>query len=183
MSKIGISAILAIGLLAGSAIGVMAQEQGGDEEVPLPSFIPIEELAFPSISPLDSGPSTFTWDSEEWDYTRNPESGLELRILRIEATEPRAAGWAFTLDDRVEALDADPDYGMLGSVAKVSNDGGAWLGTWRGVKGNAARGEFAEFTGEEGYEGLTMYFFTLVTGDVGEGIGFIVPTDAIPPFP
>ncbi len=183
MSKTGIGAILAIGLLAGSAVGVVAQEQGAEEADPLASLIPIEELALPSISPLGSGPSTFTWDAEEWDHTRDPESGLELRILRIEATEPRAAGWVFTLDDRVEALDGDHDYGILGSLAKLSNDGGAWLGTWRGVSGNAAQGEFAEFTGEEGYAGLAMYLFTLDSGDARDGIGFIVPADAIPPFP
>lgn len=182
MRRSGISAVLVVGLLAGSTVAVTAQEGAGNED-PSATSIPIEELAFPSIPPSASGPSTFSWDAEQWDYTRDPETGRELRVLRIEATDPRAAGWAFTLDDRVGPLEGAPDYGILGSLANLSNDGGAWSGTWRGVKGDGAQGDFAELMGTDGYEGLAMYLFTLISGDVREGIGFIVPADAIPPFP
>ena len=107
MRRSGISAILVVGLLGGSTIAVTAQEAASHED-PSATSVPIEELAFPSIPPSGSGPSTFSWDAEQWDYTRDPETGRELRVLRIEATEPRAAGWAFTLDDRWDHSRARP---------------------------------------------------------------------------
>jgi hypothetical protein len=78
------------------------------------------------------------------------------------------------------------------------NDGGAWVGTGhrfmvdekdqrtkkqkrkgRGRAPLSAYSRFMELTGEGGYEGLSMV--VTVRGD--EGIGVIVPTDAVPAQP
>ena len=44
-------------------------------------------------------------------------------------------------------------------------------------------GELVELVGEGGYEGLSMFMVTTITGDGPGTVGFIVPSDVVLPFP
>ena len=148
--------ILAIGLLAGSAVGVAAQDEGAASDV-----------------------SYFTWDTAgPPEFSEDPATGLPVVTVQIEATDERAGGTATTIED-----------GIISAVRLV-NDGGSWVGMGRGVNasdpeaGTGGRAWFTEYTGQDGYEGLTMYTFRVgFGGEPPESIGFIVPNELVPPFP
>jgi len=183
--KTSLSAILAIGLLAGSAMGVAAQDEVG------------------------AGPESATFDvylmfMDGGEVIVDEASGLVTLVDRsFRASDPRAAG-------RLTEVWAESDLtgdGLRSAYIKkglrLVNAGGAWVGT--GVRlmvnekdqrtkkqkrkgwGKAplgAGGGFMELTGEGGYEGLSM----VVTIRDDYGVGVIVPTDAVPtqpepPFP
>jgi hypothetical protein len=172
--------VLAIGLLAGAAVGVAAQDEEGAES---------ESATFHVELP---------WD-DPVEVIVDEASGLVTLVdISFDASDPRAAG-------RLTAVWAESDLtgdGLRSVYIKeglrLVNDGGAWVGTGhrftvnekdqrtkkqkqkgRGRAPLGAYGRFMELTGEGGYEGLSM----VVTGRGGEGVGVIVPTDAVPTQP
>ncbi len=148
--------ILAIGLLAGSSVGAVAQDEAAASDV-----------------------SYFTWDTAgPPEFLEDPATGLPLVTVQIEATDERAGGTASTIEDGIV------------SAGRLVNDGGSWVGMGRGVNaedpdaGTGGRAWFTEYTGQDGYEGLTMYTFRVGTvGEPPESIGFIVSDGLVPPFP
>jgi hypothetical protein len=172
--------ILAIGLLAGSAMGVAAQDEVG------------------------AGPESATFDvylmfMDGGEVIVDEASGLVTLVDRsFRASDPRAAG---RLTEVWAARDLTGD-GLRSAYIKkglrLVNAGGAWVGTSVRLRVNekdqrtkkqkrkgsgkaplGGGGGFMELTGEGGYEGLSM----VVTGRGGEGVGVIVPTDVVPTQP
>ena len=162
------TSILAIGLLAGSSIGVAAQDEGAA-----------------------SGAAYFTWDTAGPPEFSTDENGRDVVTVAIEATDPRASGTATNLEDGGQVDDGGWGYNVLVSAVRLVNDGGSWVGMGRGANARdtddedaGGRAWLTEYAGEGGYEGLTMYTFRMGTGaEPPESIGFILPAELIPPFP
>jgi hypothetical protein len=163
--------ILAIGLLAGSAVGVTAQDEAAD--------------------PM--APAFFTFDRGE-EVTE--EGDLWVRTWSIEASDERASGMMTSVESIGEPVPGTTVGELfLGSQAlRLVNDDGVWSGKGEKVVAFTETPEtFDQFSvhmvGEDGYEGLTMMMFSTFLHDSG-GVniadshwGVIVPTDSVPPFP
>ena len=160
--------ILAIGLLAGSAAGIVAQ----DNEASM-------------------APSSFTggFTGGQPDFSTDPETGLTLVVIPFEATDSRASGtWTF-LQDGASIEDGEARYQVFSNSVRVENDRGTWVGTQFGLQtrllpdGDDHSAVLYEFAGEGGYEGLTMLMSATASGDEAGFLGIIVPTDIIPSVP
>jgi hypothetical protein len=165
--------ILAVGLLAGSAVGVVAQDE--EAAAMAPSWFTMESVG--------DGPPEFSED---------PATGLPMLTVEVEATDARASGALTVIEDFAHDKN-DERYRVGGTSLRLVNDGGAWVGTSRfingattGPDGDDIAAGFSEYTGEDGYEGLSMFtFFTAgpETAGPAETVGFIVPTDMVPAMP
>ena len=152
--------ILALGLLAGSAVGVAAQD----------------------ADPM--APSTFTMER-----AGDPEVTRAVAVGPVESTDQRASGTLTQVVAGAMVDAADGDRVRIGSDAvRLVNDGGSWVGSNRGFltfpsDGPETRQFLGELVGEGGYEGFTMFFAQ--TGGEGDvrWLGVIVPTDDIPAVP
>jgi hypothetical protein len=145
--------ILAIGLLAGSAMGVAAQDEVG------------------------AGPesATFTIDfnfSAPTEVIVDEASGLETLVdMPFRATDPRAAGLLTVILAEGDLTGDGLRSQYIKEGLRLVNDGGAWVGTGhrfmvyekdqrtkkqkqkgRGRAPLKAYGRFMELTGEGGYE-------------------------------
>ena len=158
--------ILALGLLAGSAVGVTAQE----------------------ADPM--APSTFTIQrAEEPQITTDPVTGATIAVGPVESTEQRASGTLTQVVALAPVDVADGDGGLVQRQAvQLLNDGGSWVGSSRGFLTFPSDGPetvqfLSELVGEGDYEGLTL--FLAETGDTENvrWLGVIVPTDAVPAVP
>ena len=164
--------ILAVGLLVGSAVGVGAQDEAADP----------------------TAPNWFTWQSVgdgPPEFSEDPATGLPVITVQVEATDERASGTYTNLENFAQSED-DERYRVGSTSLRLVNDGGEWVGTQRfiagataGPNGNDVNGSFVEMTGEGGYEGLTLFVFSVFEGLDGPPVrmGFIVPTDVIPTMP
>jgi len=160
--------ILAVGLLAGSAVGVAAQDE---------------------VDPM--APSTFTTEPiGEPEVTADPETGLGTLVAPYEATDPRASGTWMQFEAGAPVDVAAGEGAFIGrNAVRLVNDGGSWVGTDQGFLTFPSDGQppnvhfFSELVGEGGYEGLTTLF--VQSGVLGEQkeVGVIVPSDEVPAFP
>ena len=160
--------ILAVGLLAGSVVGVAAQDGWRD-------------LRAPATFEGSFGPERFSIDAV---------TGLPVTVSTFEAADPRASGtWTQFTGPRHVTLDHGTRYWVFGHSDRLVNVGGSWVGTTRAVAatglpdGGGRDGRFIEMTGEGGYEGLTMFIFSMSTDAEHTSLGFIVPIVDVPPFP
>jgi hypothetical protein len=157
--------ILALGLLAGSAVGVTAQE----------------------ADPMAA--STFTMQLVgEPDISRDAATGTTIVVSEWESSDPRASG------ARTEVVGGSlvPDDFARGQIqrnaVRIVNEGGSWVGSHRGFLTFPSDGPrtvqfLSELVGEGGYEGLSLFFATTGnTEDVRE-IGVIWPTVEVPAIP
>ena len=164
--------ILAIGLLAGSAVGVAAQDEAAD--------------------PM--APNWFTWEvlgDGPPEFSEDPTTGLPVITVQVEATDGRASGALTNLESFAQVED-DERYRIGSTSLRLVNDGGEWVGTSRfvagataGPNGNDVNGNFIEMAGRSGYEGLSLFVFSVFEGLEEAPVmrGFIVPTDVIPNMP
>lgn len=149
---------LAIGLAAGSSLGVAAQDNAADPMAPARFTATVGE-------------------SDEMD-THAP----------LEATDARASGQLTLDFEEHVILGDTPDWVMLEVLAfRIDNDGGAWSGSGLGMFGDERLGfppvSAATLLGDGDYEGLTMLLYPDGT-DYGEPYwGIIVPTADIPEPP
>ena len=157
--------ILAVGLLAGSAVGVAAQDA---------------DPAAPSVWSGELVPA----EGEQISFEETP-TYLELLGRdsgQIEASDSRISGdWEQVLAVRV--FDPEGDGAVLQTATvRVENDGGSWSGTYSGWAGGPSSQGWNVLTGEGGYDGLTAVF-----SQSGEGAleGLIVPgvAPAVPEAP
>ena len=175
--KPGLITVIAIGLLAGSAVGVAAQD--------------------------DSSPAFFSWTYGDGEAEFVPGEMDEsvpgvmtmrdfTQVFSIEADDGRASGlstYVFNSDSWADAdADAPEMIDVISFSQRIVNEGGSWSGTGTLVdhtapgEGAARSGaSMATLAGESGYDGLTL-FLLLTPGDEG-GSGFIVPTANVPPVP
>jgi hypothetical protein len=157
---------ITIGLLAGSSLGVAAQ----DEADPM-------------------APSTFTWELSDGEFGTDPETGLFVVVGRSEATDPRATGTWTQFEEGAAVEDDGRRYQVASGSIRLLNEGGAWVGTSRGLgtrllpEGDDSVLTFKELSGEGGYEGLSMFIFHPSMDPEGRPVGFIVPSDVVLPFP
>jgi hypothetical protein len=135
--------ILAVGLLAGSAIGVAAQD---DEVSMAPGYVVFTDgvEAF--------GPASST----------NP--------VEVTANDSRASGSLQVLANQSQSGGGE-DYVMLSSDAvRLTNDAGAWTGTGDSIFAGLENRSLAvwSLTGDEAYDGLTLYVVLEETGEFTE---------------
>jgi len=161
-------AILTAGLLAGSVVGVAAQDDGVD-------------LKASATFEGSFGPQGFSYDEV---------TGLPVSVSTFEATDPRASGtWTQFKGSWHVTLDRGTRYQVFGYSDRLVNGGGSWVGTTRAVvatelpDGGGRDGRFIVMTGEGGYEGLTMFIFSISTGAEPASLGFIIPILEVQPLP
>jgi hypothetical protein len=159
-----------IGLLAGSAVGVAAQDGSAD---------PMAPSVFSGLAEGDGPP----------EFSEDPDTGLDRVVFPWDVTDSRASGTWTQLEDGARVEAGVSDYEVGSSSVRLANDGGAWVGTARLVSSRDPNGEgnvgvFTELVGEGGYEGLSLFMFETVVGE-GEVVSnaFIVPTDMVPAMP
>ena len=165
--------ILTIGLLAGSAVGVAAQDER-------PVFF---SWTFGEAEG-EFVPGTFD-EAPGWMTMRD-----FMQVDLIEADDERASGLltvAFNADSWGDPEVNAPEIIEVTSTSqRLVNDGGSWSGTGSAVS-HVAAGDGVDpdgagmvtLTGEDGYEGLTLILLT-IPGEDG-GTGFILPS--VPPVP
>jgi hypothetical protein len=164
-AKTGLISILTVGLLAGSAVAVAAQEA--------------DSMA----------PSTFTMQpANEPELSNDPGTGATIVVGETESTDPRASGtWTQVVGGSTAPADEAAGHIQRNAV-RIVNDGGSWVGSNQGFLTFPSDGPptvqfVGELVGEGGYEGLSMFFAE--TGDTEEvrRVGVIWPTDDIPAVP
>ena len=135
--------ILAVGLLAGSAVGVAAQDEASDPMVP----------------------PTFTWSYGEVEGSIRGYPVLEQGFTVV-ASDPRASG-EMTNEPIDPESEEEPLVGLWES--RLVNDDGSWVGIGKQVEGlvNSLGSDYRweaglpawELTGEGAYEGLSLILF------------------------
>jgi hypothetical protein len=159
------SAMIAAGVLAGSAVGVSAQSGGSTVE---------GAIAYPEGCDFDQGDDGATV--------------MNCPDVTVDASDPRLSGTAEVARYGVSGMVGDDMHVDLHTeVVHLENDGGAWSG--RGlhrvvVEQDAETPIFGGLIwllrGEDGYEGLTAYLegeaeFGPFTGVIVEGVLAEVP--------
>ena len=134
------SSILALGLLAGSAVGVAAQDEAGMEPVAV------------------TGRATFVeGELVEPEFSETPDgnfAGNGLVVVHIwDTDDPRLNGEA----TRTVNFRTDSNFTtVIESEAMVlTNDGGSWVGDGWGYGAAGDGGGISALSGRGGYEGLT----------------------------
>ena len=170
--------ILALGLLAGSAVGAAAQDEA-------------------PVAGAPTGASFFTGTYEGGFPTTEPvvtavDDGEQIRGLVVQGTidtsDPRMTGVV------TQAIDIDDaELGDAGRVSlsahswRIENDGGSWVGPGTGLGYVDADFEFlldtatVSLTGEDGYAGLVAYL--IMEGGLEPVVTGAVLVGAMPPFP
>jgi len=162
--------ILAVGLLAGSAVGVTAQEED------------------------PAGAAYFTGTIGESTVVGEPTEGvvdgvLEVRGLEregpIETTDPRLTGsLSRVIDLDVHPVDDFAEVVLFTVQHRIENEDGSWSGTGTGVAHGgpgAPEEEALDFdtvllTGDGAYEGLSAFLLADFAPEIGADIkGVIFP--------
>jgi len=169
--KSGLSAILAIGLLAGSAVGVGAQEEAAEPTAPV-EFT--GKVAFGGCT----GSATIE-SSEGRTRTLSADNGRYCRPPVIEPfSDPRLQGDYYVWQNNDVHVDGPEIYATAFSIV---NDEGAW----RGIPDIILDGEAPSvqtLVGEGAYEGLTAISRVDLDGSVWSWHGWIIEGD-VPPLP
>ena len=167
--KSGLIAILAIGLMAGSAVGVTAQE---DAEVDSMAPAVVTGLFFggcPDMGATVTAPDGVTETKPTFSCQR-----WETNDERLNGANIKVGNW-----------EGYPDHGFQIEVGTFSttNDGGSWTGVTTALVIDAADGiepvniDTVILTGHGAYEGLTAYLIQDWSKDPVEVIGAIFPRD------
>ena len=169
--------ILAVGLLAGSAVGVAAQDD--ETDVSTPAYVTWEVTGDP-INVIDGA-----FDEEAAEMR-----GLTVQGAPVEASDPRMSGlYYYVINGNGQKLNT-PDFAIVESRSmRMENDGGAWTGTTTYVEaGSGSDGppamvaEAGILIGEGGYEGL----IAVIHGDYVEADGqgeAVILERSVPPIP
>ena len=168
--------ILTLGLLAGSAIGVTAQEEEATE-ASTPVYVTYE---------VTGDPANVT--DGEFDEMAGEMRGLVYQGVPVEASDPRLSGlWDFAINGNGQNLGTG-DYGILESrTYRMENDGGAWSGTTTYAEttdpstDEPVPFEAGILIGEGGYDGLIA--FTLADYREGQQGEAIILEVSVPPVP
>ena len=174
MKRIGtpLVAVLAIGLLAGSVVGVAAQE----DAQPAPPVEFTAQWQFGAMvrpEKVEVVPGALAARGGAW----NPRA-------IIEASDPRLAG-------RLTIVANSDAYTVLGgpivwhTFFQVENDGGSWRGVpvlGLGIPGVDAESGDDFLMGQGDYEGLIAVFRTVTEGSTWDLHGYIIEGE-LPPAP
>ena len=160
--------ILAVGLLAGSAVGVAAQDEPNVEATEVTGRATFVEglLADPVMSETPEGiqagdglVTVHTWDTND---------------ARLNGDVTRTVSFRF---------DSSFSNGIESSVMELTNDGGSWVGEERGYGTPAGGGGFSALSGRGGYEGLTAYIVRGPNEGDGWDLNGIIFPAAMPEVP
>ena len=154
--------ILAVGLLAGSAVGAAAQEEASPEATQVTGHVTFgERIADPQ--PVERSDGILVGEGfvalQTWD-----------------TSDPRLTGdVTYTINTR-----GVPDCCSIASEAyELTNDGGSWLGDGRAYGTGTERNGFVVLSGRDGYEGLTAFVdLALGEGNAWDLEGIIFPSEA-----
>jgi hypothetical protein len=159
--------ILAIGLLAGSAVGVAAQDEAADPMAP----------AYVTGTVASGGGGSQGTTTSADGFTRI--DGYESTNL-WEASDPRLNGTAFYTGNWQR-------YGAAGFQVEagtrvLENDGGRWVGTTTALARGGVNTDTVVLHGEDAYDGLTAYVLMDWTSSPTSFVAAIFPGE-MPPFP
>lgn len=162
--EIRISAILAIGLLAGSAAGAAAQ---GQETATID----------PCTAPISPVSGRIIWGGTTDEVPPVTFGGAThqevVHIARWDLDDDRLDG-----KQEFQAVwDTNFEAGVHSGTIRIENADGAWSGTVQGVGPSMGTWqEFTSLTGEGAYEGLSASLFG-TSGSSGPLEGAIYPTE------
>jgi len=182
-----IATAIAIGLPAGSAIGVAAREEGATTT---------SAVIDPCTTPVAPATGFIRWGSEQpGTEAFVSESGEHIRefryVNRMEMEDDRLDGstsgvneWDFSLDDGGSARNSFGPFdaaraGVARGTFRIENADGSWEGPWVGA-GESLYSWHAvvTLTDAEGYEGLlATLFLTSSREPAAPVVGSIYPTD------
>ena len=158
--KITTISILAVGLLAGSAFGVAAQDELNMEAAEVTGQIAFgDPIAVPDTVATPDGILAFnhTWDTSDSRLTGD-------------------GTYTFT------SRDSETCCAIHSATYELSNDGGSWAGDGRSYSTASGTSGFVTLSGRDGYEGLTAYVATELAETTWDIRGVIVP-GALPEVP
>ena len=164
--------ILALGLLAGSVVGVTAQDEEATTDAPV-------------------GPSYFTGQlASDFEATPFGSNGVLFEGDVIEVSDPRVSGSltrAGTSNFHNDVGDS-PVIALQADAWRIENDAGTWSGQGTGLLRGGPDGPGGEdsvetstvvLTGEGGYEGHTLYLIVdWTTDDAAAVVGAVFVGDA-----
>jgi len=174
--------ILTIGLLAGSAVGVAAQDEEAADPM-APAFFGVEYVES-DVEFVDGRYEEVAPGLERFD-------GEIVRGQLVEAEDPRASGeWSMVENIGVAFSEAPAGSRSVADVrarsVRLENEAGAWEGTGWGASnapesptGARAVVIMNVLDGTGAYEGLTLFFAN--TAD--QTWGWIMPDSLLPAIP
>jgi hypothetical protein len=152
--------VVLVGLLAGSAVGVTAQDDEAADHA----------AALVTGRIVHSGePAEFTEDTEtESGFMQRGRSQPGFSVM----SDPRLSGTVVTEDNADRFCDgpcSDDTYlgDVLWGTMEITNDGGSWTGTSVGstdTSGGGGNITYYELVGSGGYEGLSAVIFEREAG-------------------
>ena len=177
--------ILALGLLAGSAVGVAAQDDAPADPM-APAFFEVEYIAGEDFEMVEGTYEELGPGLERYD-------GEVVRGMLVEAEDPRASGELNMVDNVGVVFFEPPSDRSVADVRarsiRLENEAGAWEGTgWAATNapesggpmaGTVARMSILEGTGA--YEGLTLVIADTDGG--AQGWGWIMSDGMVPAIP
>ena len=175
--------ILAVGLLAGSAVGVVAQEEEATTEPTTPAKV--------SGTVGDEQPEILQEPTETVDDGMLEVRGVIWEGITVEFDDPRLTGtMTGILNEDVHKVSDFENVVLQAGQVRIDNDAGSWLGHGTAVIHAGAGMDDDEitdfdtwvFTGSGAYEGLTAYTLWDFTEDPTTVEGVIVAGE-MPPFP
>ena len=169
--KTTLTVVAAAGLMAGSAVGVTAQDESRFSQ----GLVRILNYA-------DFGVKTV------------PDDGSAAEELRgqvyegiIESSDPRLEGTLTgTLNQDSHLMTPDMVQPLITQwgTERIENDGGAWECTWSGGEVSFMKVELMKWcVGEGGYEGYAARMLLTREGDVGQNWVGLTWEGALPPLP
>jgi len=151
--------------------------------------LPVAVAAQDEADPMAPAYFTYTVEVVESPSRGNP---MVLRdhpqVDRVEATDPRASG-RITMSFSWNTVVLGEEWKVITTATseRLTNEGGTWTGTGRGVMtgGEVLMGTGMDvLTGEGGYEGLTLIMGQFMQMNIADtNWGFILPSDQVPPMP
>jgi len=161
--KTTLIAAIAVGLVAGSTVGVVAQD---------------DSMEPAAVTGTGTGLEKIAQGSREWAEGALRGKG-EMYTSTWEASDPRLSGAASIAANRDQYEKAEM---IVGSVsAAVDNDAGGWAGSGTVIEGEE-QGETWTLVlqGHDAYEGLTAY---VVLGPGGRSFGAAIFPGEMPESP
>ena len=140
--------ILALGLLAGSAVGVAAQDESDEALAPA----------------LMSGKLTEGWEVLSGDSALVDGAVRESGVVTTEVekmSDPRLNG-TLTIDFTKQFFDVRRDTVLVWGTVLIENNEGAWEGIHRGtsdLEADGAQVAYYELVGSGAYDGLSAIVF------------------------
>ena len=178
------TSFLALGLLAGSAVGVAAQ----DEESAGPGT-----PAIVTGGMVDWGEGTYEEETEAMVDGVRQRRGLHFEGARFEMDDPRVTGDVSYEHISDWRTDADAEAALFTTDWRIENDEGSWSSTCPSmqVMDPTADPSMADpliysclYTGAGAYEGLSAYLVKdLFTGELPYPIRGLIFEGDLPPAP